>query len=42
MSDGELVAAGWQACHYRGIGQSPQRYGINPVIGNYAYQFLCP
>jgi hypothetical protein len=42
MSDQQLVDTGWQACHYRGMGQSPQRYGINPVIGNYAYHDLCP
>jgi hypothetical protein len=42
MNDGQLVGTGWQACHYRAIGQSPQRYGINPVIGNYAYKDLCP
>jgi hypothetical protein len=42
MGDQQLVAAGWQACHYRSIGQSPQRYSINPVIGTNAYNELCP
>lgn len=42
MSDADLVGQGWQACRYMAAKDSPQRYGINPLVGAYASIDLCP
>jgi len=42
MSDAELVAQGWQNCRYLATKDSPQRHGINPLVGTYASLDLCP
>ena len=41
MSDAHLVAQGWQACQYLAAKDSPQRHGINPLVGSYASLDLC-
>jgi hypothetical protein len=42
LSDTDLVGEGWAACRYLANRDSPQRHGINPLIGQYASVDLCP
>jgi hypothetical protein len=42
VNDGDLLAAGRQACQALANGSNPRQQGIDPIIVNYAKQDLCP